>query len=315
MKIVFMGTPDFAVPTLEACIAHHEVAAVLTQPDKPKGRGKSVAFSPVKEAALQHQLPIYQPVRLRNENMEEVLAQLTPDVIVVVAYGQILPESILKLPKYGCINVHASLLPKYRGAAPIQWSVINGDPVSGVTTMYMEKGLDTGDILMQREVVLDEKETGGSLFDKLCRVGADLLLETLTALEQGTATRTKQDDSLSSYAKMLDKSLGKIDWNQSAVVIERLIRGLNPWPSAYTRCQGKMMKIWDANVILKEEYAQADVVPGTVLAVSKHSFTVACGVGALEVMEMQYEGKKRMKTEAFLLGYSMEPGMKLGESE
>ena len=234
MKAVFMGTPEFAVPTLQALIDHHEVLAVVTQPDKQRGRGKKMQFPPVKEKAVEYDIPVYQPQRARDEEFIEELKNLNPDVIVVVAYGQILPESILNIPKYGCINVHGSLLPKYRGAAPIQWAVLDGEEKTGITTMYMEKGLDTGDMIDKAEVVLDKKETAGSLHDKLMVLGADLLLETLKKLEDGTAVREKQNDEESCYAKMLSKDMGQIDFTKSAREIECLIRGMNPWPSAYT---------------------------------------------------------------------------------
>ena len=240
MKVVYMGTPDFAVDTLQAIVdAGHEVALVVTQPDKAKGRGKKLCYTPVKEKAMECHLEVAQPEKVREESFVERLQVIAPDVIVVVAFGQILPESILNIPKYGCINVHASLLPAYRGAAPIQWAVIDGLAETGVTTMYMEKGLDTGDIICQSRIPLAADETGGSLFDKLAKEGASLLVRTLKMLEDGTATRTKQDDSRSSYAKMLSKDMGCLDFSKDAVILERLIRGLNPWPSAYTAIQGK----------------------------------------------------------------------------
>ena len=249
MRIVFMGTPDFAVPTLTALIeGGHEVVAVVTQPDKPKGRGKAVLMTPVKEKAIEYEIPVYQPVKVRDPEFVELLKTMAPDAIVVVAFGQILPKSILDLPKYGCVNVHASLLPKYRGAAPIQWAVIDGEKESGVTTMMMDVGLDTGDMLEQKAIPLDEKETGGSLFDKLSALGGSMILSTLKGLENGTITRTPQGESGTSYAKMLTKEMGHIDWTKDAVSIERLVRGLNPWPSAYTLYAGKTMKIWSAEV-------------------------------------------------------------------
>ena len=250
MRILFMGTPDFAVGTLKAIIeAGHDVAAVVTQPDKPKGRSKSLVFSPVKEEAVAHGITVLQPERARDEAFVEELRTYNADVIVVVAFGQLLPASIINMPRYGCINVHASLLPKYRGASPIQWAVIDGCEYSGVTTMKMDEGLDTGDILMVEKVKLDAKETGGSLFDRLSDVGAHLLVKTLEGLEAGTITPVKQDDSESTYVKMLHKSFGKMDFNKSAAELERLIRGLNPWPSAFTYIDGKMLKIWDADVV------------------------------------------------------------------
>lgn len=308
MRVIFMGTPDFAVATLQTLIEKHEVVAVVTQPDKPKGRGKAMQMPPIKEKALEYDIPVYQPIRVRgDEAFLEQMKQYAPDIIVVVAFGQILPESILELPRLGCINVHASLLPKYRGAAPIQWAVIDGEKESGVTTMYMAKGLDTGDMLDQAVVPLSEKETGGSLHDKLSRMGAELILTTLDKLQSGTAIRTVQDDAASCYAKMLTKELGAIDWSQDAVSIERLIRGLNPWPSAYTRLGGKTLKIWDADVVETDEKEQA----GTIIEVTKRTMVVQTGHGGLSLNEIQLEGKKRMKTEAFLLGNTVEKGIRL----
>ncbi len=311
-----MGTPDFAVDTLDAIVKDgHEVLLVVTQPDKAKGRGKKLQYTPVKEKALEYDLPVAQPEKVREESFMAELESLAPDVIVVVAFGQILPERILNIPKYGCINVHASLLPAYRGAAPIQWAVIDGLEESGVTTMYMEKGLDTGDIIMQSRLALAVDETGGSLFERLAKEGAVLLLKTLKELETGTATKTKQDDSKSSYAKMLTKDMGNLDFTQDAVVLERLIRGLNPWPSAFTRLGDKTLKVYEAQVLSQEEAnaLNADVLePGKIVAVDKKSFTVRCGKGALQIMNLQLEGKKRMDTAAFLLGYKIEVGGMLG---
>lgn len=305
MRVVFMGTPDFAVGTLEAIIkAGHEVVAVITQPDKPKGRGKAVQYTPVKEKALEYDLPVYQPVKVREESFVKELEAMKPEVIVVVAFGQILSKEILDMPKYGCVNVHASLLPKYRGSAPIQWAVIDGEKESGVTTMLMNEGIDTGDMLKTTVISLDEKETGGSLFDKLAIAGADLLVETLVELESGTVTRTPQEEEKATHAKMLNKTMGLIDFTKSAVEIERLIRGLNPWPSAYTGLDGKTLKIWDADVVEKE----ADGEPGEIVEVGKNHVYVKTGKGLLELKEIQLEGKKRMEMEAFLRGYSLEKG-------
>ena len=304
MRIVFMGTPDFSVPTLEQLIRNHQVVGVVTQPDKRTGRGKAMAFPPVKEKALEYDIPVYQPVKVREPEFIEELKKMNPDIIVVVAFGQILPEEILNLPPYGCVNVHASLLPKYRGAAPIQWAVIDGEKETGVTTMYMAKGLDTGDMLDKVVVPIDPKETGESLHDKLSEAGGRLILETLTKLENGTAVRIPQNDAESCYAKMLTKELGEIDWNQSAAAIERLIRGLNSWPSAYTHLDGKTLKIWDADV----EEGQADVAVGTVTEVKKDCFYVQTGDGRLKINEIQLQGKKRMAVQAFLLGYKIEKG-------
>ncbi len=307
MKIIFMGTPDFAVPTLEQLITHHEVVAVVTQPDKRKGRGKAMQFTPVKEKALEHEIPVYQPQKVRDEEFVEILRSYEPDVIVVVAFGQILPEAILNLPKYGCINVHASLLPKYRGAAPMQWAIIDGEKETGVTTMFMAKGLDTGDMLDKVVVPIEKKETGETLHDKLSEAGGALILETLRKLESGEAVRTPQDDSLSCYASMLTKELGHIDWSKDAASIERLIRGLNSWPSAYTNLGEKTLKIWDAEVSEKN----TDEKPGTIVLVTKESFFVQTGKNLLEVKEVQLQGKKRMAVQAFLLGNHLEKGMML----
>lgn len=299
MKIVFMGTPDFSVNALENIVkAGHDVVGVITQPDKPKGRGGKMQYTPVKEKALELGLDVYQPQRVKETEFIEKLKEMNPDAIVVIAFGQILPKAILDMPKYGCINVHASLLPKYRGAAPIQWSVIDGEKETGVTTMYMNEGLDTGDIIDKVVVPIDKKETGGSLFDKLAIEGGKLILKTLIELENGTAVRTPQDDSKSNYAGMINKQLGKIDFNKSANEIERLIRGLNPWPSAYTKMDGKTLKILDADV----DDSENDSAPGTITEVGKDFIRVATGKGSLKILELQLEGKKRMKTRDFLNG-------------
>ena len=304
MRIVFMGTPDFAVPTLTALVeGGHEVIAAVTQPDKPKGRGKSVLMTPVKEKAIEYQIPVYQPVKVRDPEFVDLLKVMAPDAIVVVAFGQILPKVILDLPKYGCVNVHASLLPKYRGAAPIQWAVIDGEKESGVTTMMMDVGLDTGDMLEQKAIPLDEKETGGSLFDKLSALGGSMILSTLKGLEDGTITRTPQGESETSYAKMLTKEMGHIDWTKDAASIERLVRGLNPWPSAYTSYAGKTMKIWAADVA----DLPGERTPGKI-HVTKNQLFVETGDGVLDVKELQLEGKNRMDTASFLRGFQMEDG-------
>ena len=307
MKVIFMGTPDFSVGTLEVLIeAGHEVALVVTQPDKPKGRGGKMQYTPVKEVAVAHNIPVYQPKRIREPECIEELRKYNADIMVVIAFGQILPKEILEMTPYGCVNVHASLLPSYRGAAPIQWAVINGEKVSGVTTMQMNEGLDTGDMLLKVEIPLDEKETGGSLHDKLAEAGARLCVETLDALKAGTVTPEKQGDSPTAYAKMLDKHMGKIDWKMSAKEIERLIRGLNPWPSAYTRWNenDKGMKIWEAEVA----EGQTDKAVGTVVEVAKDGFFVQTGDGLLKITALQIPGKKRMDAAAFLRGYQMETG-------
>lgn len=309
MRVVFMGTPDFAVPTLQAMIDHYDVIAVVTQPDKPKGRGKSVAFSPVKEKALEYKIPVYQPVKAREPEFVEKLKKLDPDVIVVVAFGQILSKEILEIPKYGCINGHASLLPMYRGSGPIQWVVINGEKETGITTMRMDEGVDTGDMIEKVVVPIDSKETGGSLFDKLKEVSAQLMVSTLKKIENGTAVYTPQGDGKTCYAPMLTKKIGDIDFSKPAQQIECLIRGLNPWPSAYTKLHGKSLKVWDADVVK----GRPDVEPGTILEVTKETIIVQTGEDALALREIQLAGKKRMNTSAFLLGYRVSAGEKLGE--
>lgn len=317
MKIIFMGTPDFAVPTLMALIkGGHQVIAAVTQPDKPKGRGKSVLMTPVKETALEHGIPVYQPVKARDPEFIKILRTLSPDVIVVVAFGQILPQEILDIPKYGCVNVHASLLPKYRGAAPIQWAVIDGEKESGVTTMQMDAGLDTGDIIEVKKLFLDEKETGGSLFEKLSALGGELILTTLEKLENGTAVRTPQGEATTGYARMLTKSMGNIDWTMDAAAIERLIRGLNPWPSAYAGLNGKTVKLWSAEVVSEEEEREIRKnmaggpflqTPGRLYA-GKDFLIAETGKGLLSIKELQLEGKKRMDVAAFLRGFQVEEG-------
>lgn len=308
MKIIFMGTPDFSVGTLEALIkAGHEILLAVSQPDKPRGRGKSMQFPPVKEAALEHGIEVYQPRRIRDLECVEYLKSYQPDIIVVVAFGQILPKEILELPKYGCVNVHASLLPKYRGAAPIQWAVINGEAVTGVTTMRMDEGLDTGDMILKEEVVLEKEETGGSLFERLAQTGAELCVKTLAEIEAGRAVYTPQDHGAATHTAMIKKQQGEIDWNKPAEELERLIRGLNPWPSAYTSLNGKTLKIWKASVLEKETGKN----PGT-LEADKKTIAVQTGRGMLQLEEIQLEGKKRMNTDAFLRGITLESGMILG---
>lgn len=335
MRIIFMGTPDFSVPTLESLIAsRHEVIAVVTQPDKPKGRGKEIAMTPVKETALAAGIPVYQPVRARDEAFVEEMRALQPDVMVVIAFGQILSKELLEVPKFGCVNIHASLLPQYRGAAPIQWAVINGDKETGITTMMMDVGMDTGDMLEKLIIPLDEKETGGSLFDRLSLLGGDLILSTLDKIEDGTMVRTPQDHEKATYVKKIPKSLGDIDWTKSAAEIERLIRGLNPWPSAYTYWNGKMLKLWEAEVLADGEVggevegvaagtaaatgaadnSAADAC-GKVLEAAGDSLKIQTGSGILKITSLQLEGKKRMDTAAFLRGYPVETGCRMERSE
>ncbi len=307
MRIVFMGTPDFAVPSLQALIgAGHDVCAVYTQPDKPQGRKQILTAPPVKTLALEHDIPVFQPNTLKNEDEQARLREIAPEVIIVVAYGKLLPKAVLDIPPHGCINVHGSLLPRWRGAAPIQWAVIAGDEMAGVTTMQMAEGLDTGDMLLTYETKVGEKETAGELFDRLAQSGAELLIQTLVKLDE--ITPRPQDDAQSCYAHMLDKQMAVIDWSKSAHEIDCLIRGLNPWPIALTTLSGERLKVFAA------EKANGRGEPGTVLeADPKKGLTVACGEGALRLTEIQLVGGKRMKATDFLRGHSLEVGVKLGE--
>lgn len=305
MKIVYMGTPDFAVGALEAIIAAgHQVTAVVTQPDKPKGRGKEVQMSPVKACALRHDIPVFQPAKIKEAEAVEILRGYQADIFVVAAFGQILSEEILAMPKYGCVNIHASLLPKYRGAGPIQWAIINGEKITGVTIMQMEKGLDTGDMLCQTEVEIAADETADTLHDKLAAAGAHLIVEALAKIEKGDVTPVKQNDEESCYAKMLTKVMGKIDWLMEAEKLDCLIRGLISWPGAFTTFHGKTLKIWKEEVISEQETA----LPGTVVRVDKDAFYVQTGKGILKILEVQPEGKKRMAVKDFLLGYPVKAG-------
>ncbi len=309
MKIVFMGTPDFSVETLKQILAAgHEVSLVVTQPDRPRGRGKKPSFSPVKEYATEQNIPCFQPEKIRDESCMEILQKEQADIFVVVAFGQILPQRILDIPKYGCMNVHASLLPKYRGAAPIQWSVINGDAETGVTTMRMDAGMDTGDILLQERIAIAPDETGGSLFDKLAVAGGALCVKTLSRIADGTIESIPQDHEAATYTRMISKQDGEIDFTLPAERIECLIRGMNPWPSAFTRIGNKMLKIWEADVIAQNDAHQ----PGEIFDVTKDAFCVAAGDGALKILSLQLEGKKRMNTADFLRGYTLENGDCLG---
>lgn len=301
MRIVFMGTPDFAASSLQKLIDEkYDIAAVFTQPDKPRNRGMSLSFSPVKELALQNGLDVYQPTKLRDGSFTELLRSLKPDVLVVVAYGRILPEDALSVPTYGAVNVHSSLLPKYRGAAPVQWAVLNGDTVTGVSTMYLAPEMDTGDVIFTVKTEIGEFETSGELFDRLMVMGAELLHKTLRAIENGTAPRSKQDESQASYVTMLDKSMSPIDWSRSPREIVKHICGLQPWPVATTEIGGLTFRIF------KAEYTDTvtDKAPGTVVAADKRGIEIACGgAHTLLITELQAPGKKRMRAADYLLGH------------
>jgi methionyl-tRNA formyltransferase len=309
-----MGTPDFAATILDKIIqSGHEVIGVVTQPDKQKGRGKEFSAPPVKELALANHLPVYQPTKVRDPEFVETVREMAPEVIVVAAFGQLLPKSLLDIPPFGCINVHASLLPKYRGAAPIQYSIINGEEETGITIMYMDVQLDTGDMILQAKTTITEEETGGSLHDKLAVLGAHLLIEALVKVKEGTANRIPQEDSQATYVKILDKDMGRIDFSLPAKKIEQLIRGLNPWPSAYTYLEGKTLKLWQAEVE-NENPEYKTVQPGEIVEVRKDCVVVTTGEGLLVIKELQLEGKKRMTADAFLRGYSIPVGTKLGNN-
>lgn len=309
MKIVYMGTPDFAVAPLEALIkAGHQVTAVVTQPDKQRGRGKEVQMTPVKECALKHNIPVFQPIKIKEKEAIDRLREYPADIFVIAAFGQLLSEEILAMPPFGCVNIHASLLPSYRGAAPIQWAILNGEKETGVTIMQMEKGLDTGDMLLKKAIPIEPKETGESLHDKLMEVGAELIVEALPLIESGKINPEKQEDSKSSYASRLNKEMGHIDWNKDAEELERLVRGLNSWPSAYTSYRGKTLKIWEADV----SGEQSGKLPGEITQVGKDFVDVACGRDTLRIYSLQLEGKKRMAVKDFLLGYEIKQGMMLG---
>lgn len=308
MKIVFMGTPEFAAGSLQALIdAGHDILLVVTQPDREKGRGKKVAYSAVKECALLNNLPVFQPERIKTEEAIEELKKYEADIYVVAAFGQILSKEILGLPRLGCINVHASLLPKYRGAAPIQWSIIDGEIETGVTIMRMDVGLDTGDMVSSVAIPIGAKETGDSLHDRLMEAGAKLLVDTLPSIEDGSAVYTPQDGSLSCYAKMLNKNMGRLDFSDTCHNLDRLIRGLNSWPGAFTTVEGKTLKVWDVEPV----FERTGKLPGTVCHVDKKGFGIATGDGYLKVNSVQLEGKKRMDVADFLRGFAIEEGMVL----
>lgn len=316
MKIVFMGTPDFAVGALEALIgAGHEITAVVTQPDKAKGRSGQLQAPPVKECAGKYGIPVMQPRRIKTPEAIEELKKYEADVYIVAAFGQLLSQEILDIPKFGCLNIHASLLPKYRGASPIQHVIIDGERETGITIMQMNAGLDTGDMLYKKRIDIADDDTYESLHDKLEVLGGEAITEALPLLEVGKLIPEKQDDSLSCYAPLIEKRMGHLDFARDARTLESLIRGVTPWPSAYTSYHGKQLKIWKAVPVETDEIAasgMADMTPGTICQVDKDSFTVLCGEGALRILEVQLEGKKRMGTHDFLLGVKMCEGEILG---
>lgn len=307
LRIVFMGTPDFACPTLTRLIERGEdVIAVVTQPDRPKGRGQKLVPPPVKVIAEEHGIPVLQPLKVRAPEVVAHIRELNPDLIVVVAFGQILPQSLLDIPRHGCINIHASLLPRYRGAAPLNWCLINGETETGITTMMMDAGLDTGDMLVKRSIPIGPDEDAQSLHDRLSLLGADTIDETLDRLMAGTLTREKQHDSLTCYAPMLKKEDGLIDWTREPQQIKNLVRGFTPWPGAYTSLDNKTLKLYKVSV------AEEGGTPGEVIAAGRDGILVACDSGSIRIEELQLEGRKRLSAAEFLAGYRLEPGSRLG---
>ena len=314
MKIIFMGTPEFAAAALDAlCADGRDVILAVSQPDRQKGRGRKVIPTPVRACAEKWNVPVFQPARIREPEAVEKIRALAPDLIVVAAFGQILPQELLDIPRLGCINIHASLLPRLRGAAPIQWSIIRGDEESGITLMQMDAGLDTGDILFQEKVEISPQETGESLYDKLAKLGGEMIVRHLPEIEAGEIRPVAQDDARSSYAPMLRKEMGEIDWSMSAEEIERRMRGMLPWPGAYTTLGGHVLKVWRAEAAGSD--AAASALAGTVLSTDKRSICVACGEGTLLLLEVQAEGKKRMGADAFLRGTKVPAGTVLGQAQ
>lgn len=308
MKIIFMGTPDFAVSALEEIIKNQfEIIGVVTQPDRAKGRGKKVQYTPVKQVAVDHDIPVFQPESARDETFIQKLRVLNPDCIVVAAYGNILPKELLQIPKYGCVNIHASLLPKYRGAAPIHWSIINGEEKTGITIMQMDEGLDTGDMLLKSEVEIGDKTTG-QLHDILAKMGGELIVEALKKISSDLSHPVKQDNEEASYASMIDKKMGKIEWNKKAEEIERLIRGLNPWPIAYTMNEDIVMKIWEAEVLDQSSSAPF----GTIQSVSKRGLDVAAGDKVLRIKKLQFPNKRAVTVDEYLRGNEIKENIRLG---
>ena len=300
LRVIFMGTPDFAVPCLARLVEISDVVAVVTQPDRPKGRGQKLLPPPVKAFAQEHGIAVYQPVRVKAPDFVDVLRGLAPDLIVVVAFGQILSKEILSLPPLGCINVHASLLPRYRGAAPMQWAIVRGEKETGVTTMFMDEGLDTGDMLMRETLPITQAMTAAELHDAMMKLGADVLEKTLFSLSEGTLKRTPQDEALSTYAPLLDKEVGRIDWKKSAQEIHDLVRGLNSWPGAYTMLAGQKFKIW------RTRLADGTAEPGEIVSVTKQGLLVGTGKGMLEILELQAPSKKKMAAGDYVRGHGLQ---------
>ena len=299
-RVIFMGTPDFAVPCLARLVEISDVVAVVTQPDRPKGRGQKLLPPPVKAFAQEHGIAVYQPVRVKAPDFVDVLRGLAPDLIVVVAFGQILSKEILSLPPLGCINVHASLLPRYRGAAPMQWAIVRGEKETGVTTMFMDEGLDTGDMLMRETLPITQAMTAAELHDAMMKLGADVLEKTLFSLSEGTLKRTPQDDALSTYAPLLDKEVGRIDWKKSAQEIHDLVRGLNSWPGAYTMLAGQKFKIG------RTRLAEGTAEPGEIVSVTKQGLLVGTGEAMLEILELQAPSKKKMAAGDYVRGHGLQ---------
>lgn len=310
MKIVFMGTPEFAVPSLDKLVREgYEVTAVITQPDKPKGRGNKLTPPPVKEYADRQGIRVLQPSKVKTADSVTLLKGIGPDLLVTVAYGQLLSKDILDIPTLGCINVHGSLLPKYRGAAPIHWAVINGEPETGVTTMYTDIGMDTGDMLLKRAVNISESMTVGELHDKLSEIGADVLIETLRELEKGTLERLPQPNGEASYAPIIKKEVGRINWLKSSLEIHNLVRGTNPWPGSYSHYKGERIRIWKTSVI---NDSNALKKPGTIYGVGNGGMIVATGSGYLTIDEIQFDSSKRMSVEEYVRGHRIDEGEVLG---
>jgi methionyl-tRNA formyltransferase len=310
LRIVFMGTPEFAVPCLDMLIKEgYDIAAVVTQPDKPKGRGKKLAFPPIKEKALQHNIDILQPAKIKTPEFTDELRSLKPDLLVTAAYGQLLSKEILDIAPLGCINVHASLLPKYRGAAPIHWAIINGETVTGITTMYTDIGMDTGDMLLKRQIEIPDDMTAGELHDRLSVLGAQVLKETLQGLKDGSLQRAAQSESEATYAPIIQKEIGKIDWSESSKTIHNLVRGTNPWPGAYTFYQGERMRVWKTEI---EDDVFADTRPGTIRKVNKEGIIVSCGKGLVKIKEIQFDSCRKMSVEEYICGHKIIEGELLG---